>query len=80
MPTYKRLVLQMDYNGKRHGEADNWEWQDSPFKLNGLSRELQIEQAKEHVRRAGESKFIRGWRVVERTTVETDELVEELGQ
>lgn len=71
MPTYTRLVLQMDYNSKRSGEPDSWSWLDSPFVLRG-SPEEQIEQAKAHVARRGDNKFVRGWRIVERTTVETD--------
>lgn len=73
----KHLVLQMDYNGKRHGEPDAWHWLDFGV-LRGNTRDAHLADARAHVKRSGTSKFIRGWRVVERTTVITDEVIEEL--
>lgn len=79
--TYTTLVLQYDYNGKRSGEPDNWEWIDAGFVLKGDTDDEKLEMAKDYVtNRAGSSKFIRGYRVIRRTTVTTDELVEELQQ
>lgn len=75
--TRTKLVLQMDYNSKRVGDPDSWQWIDNPIKLRG-TREEQIAEARAHVKRGGTSKFIRGYRIVERLTVTTDTLVEEL--
>lgn len=79
--TTRRLVLQYEYNGKRLGDPDNWQWLDSPFKLRGSTPEEQLAAARDFVRGAGsdlENKFIRAYRVVERTTVTTDALFSEL--
>jgi hypothetical protein len=76
--THTQLVLQLEYNGKRSGEPDSWQWQDSAYRMRGNSPQEEIEDGKRFMQRSGHSKFIRGWRIVERTTVTTDTVVEEL--
>lgn len=76
--TTSRLVLQYEYNGKRLGDPDNWQWLDSPFRLRGSTPEEQLAAARDFVRGAGVSKVIRAYRVIERLTVTTDALFSEL--